>query len=225
MKKKWLIPAIILGSLGIIYFVGAVTGALRTATFPPGSNEPNIKSRSRIWMSNLSKPQRFSFICYNMADNPPEWTGGKWIMRLCGLPGDKVQIIDGILFVNGKDADAAFNLKKGYMLSIEDLKKLGSTYMRDHRDEIQVMENDSVYVTLETDLYRNNSLHGTLVIDTSTADIQKIYDHPWTRDNFGPIIVPEGKFFVLGDNRHGAADSRYTGFIDQANYVGTVLFK
>ena len=43
------------------------------------------------------------------------------------------------------------------------------------------------------------------------------------RDNLPKLTVPEGKYFVMGDNRDGSHDSRFWGFVDRSAIIGKAL--
>jgi len=47
--------------------------------------------------------------------------------------------------------------------------------------------------------------------------------HP-TRDNWGPLVVPQAQYFVLGDNRDNSEDSRYWGFVPRLAIHGRPWF-
>ena len=87
------------------------------------------------------------------------------IKRVVGVPGDKIQLAGGALYVNGKQ-----------------------------RKEHYVNANPCVSYT------------------------------PKTCD-FGPVEVPEGRIFVMGDNRAKSHDSRYFGAVPMENVEGQALLR
>ena len=45
-----------------------------------------------------------------------------------------------------------------------------------------------------------------------------------TLDEWGPLVVPAGHFWMMGDNRYNSKDSRYWSFVPRANIRGRPLF-
>lgn len=222
MKKYWWL--FLIGGLTACYIICSLLGILRFYYVPTGSNEPNIRPGAWILATRLSGPKRLDFICFHQG--PFEGAPASiWVKRLCGIPGDTVKMVDGILWVNGRNEDSSLNLKMGFVVPSGELKKLGEGYFTEELDQPQMMgsHSDSAYANIGTADFRKDGLKGRFAIDTTIIDEMKAqFGIVGTRDNFGPILVPPGKFFVLGDNRHSSADSRYTGFIDQQDYRGTV---
>ncbi|OUK04689.1 signal peptidase I [Lactococcus petauri] len=82
---------------------------------------------------------------------------------------------------------------------------------------IIALPGDTVYAT-QGKLYVNNRLSSTNYTEPVTEDFT-------LKEISGRETVPEGKLFVLGDNRSHSTDSRNYGFVDQKEVKGRVLIK
>jgi signal peptidase I len=45
-----------------------------------------------------------------------------------------------------------------------------------------------------------------------------------THDNWGPLLIPAGHYFMMGDSRYNSKDSRYWGIVPRENIRGRPLF-
>jgi signal peptidase I len=88
---------------------------------------------------------------------------------------------------------------------------------KDFIKRVVAVEGDTVRI-VNKKLYLNGlevpDPHAVYKEDTLfSAEVQK-------RDNFGPVSVPKGDLFVLGDNRDRSLDSRFWGFVPLADVRG-----
>lgn len=207
--------------VSVLWVIGRATNTFQYFNAPSSSNEPGIKKGDRFFASNLVKPKLLDFICFNT--ETPEFGKSIWVFRLCGLGGDVVEIRKGDLFVNNEPVDRKLSLMHSYYLPIEEYKKIKDSISIDE-DWLPDLTKDSVMLLLKDSYVSKNKLIAKRLITPATQQdefISGMFSNLWNTDNFGPIKVPADKYFVLGDNRHNAQDSRYIGFIARKDYVGS----
>ncbi|PVD51132.1 signal peptidase I [Terrimonas sp.] len=209
----------------LLWIAGRLTNAIQFFALSASSNEPTLKRGSYIFSSNLAKPKLLDFICFHY--NTQELGNQIWIFRLCGTEGDNIEIKNGVLFLNGKNVDAGLTLNHTFIMSNKDFNVLQDKFNPDPEQYYQIAA-DSFYFFTNEKFLKELNITGRKLIDkkgTENADVENIWQKKWNKDNFGPVTVPPGKYFVLGDNRDNAQDSRYIGFINKDDFAGTVLGK
>lgn len=239
MKKKLIITAAVFCSLvTVLCIVASITGMLQFYKIPTPANEPNIKQGEKVFVSNLKDPTLYNFIVFtsesadsiSMIGRPDRETGAQYLYRLCGVSGNIVEMKNGVLYVNNKNFDLGLNLNNQYKVTNTEFYSIeendinacaasGGMYM---------ISNDTGLVTFDNVLikkYQSKIKLVPFIMNNTANDSFKWYDkNPgWTADNFGPLKIPAGCYFVLGDNRHNALDSRYIGFVKKENIKGVVL--
>jgi len=218
--------AISIGALVVIRAGLSITGALNAFEIPTPANMPTITPGTKIYTSNIPDYKRLDLIIYNQV-SPMAPEKGTWIHRLVGMPDDWIEIKNGTLYVNGKNIDKLLRVMHNYMVSKNDYPQFKHNGLVS--DAAVLFDfgpyGDSALVSIE-DRKLNAVTRKKVKItkmDTKEPMIFRTFQQHWSIDNFGPLHIPKGKYFVMGDNRHNSADSRWFGFIDERNIVGVVL--
>ncbi len=135
----------------------------------------------RIWDA---EPERGDVVVFKL----PQDTSYDYIKRVIGLPGDRIQMRDGQLFIN----DEAIQREKTGEIDNPDITE----------------------VNRPVEVWRETLPNG---VSYDTLDLTKNGIGDDTRE----FVVPQGHYFMMGDNRDNSTDSRFTvGFVPHENLVG-----
>jgi signal peptidase I len=217
--------ALLLVILVGLWILARLMGWFNFYSVASGANEPTLKHKEYFFTTNLRQPERGDFICYLTTSPLTEGREETFVFRLCGLPGDTVSFREGVLFINGRMADSRYRIKHAYTIPSEALSRATSNYDV-NENEVAELSDSLMLVQLEDKHAHDPQLRAKrFLMPEGMGDemIQAHWGKAWNADYFGPVVVPEGHWFVAGDNRNNALDSRYTGFVPVADYVATVL--
>ncbi|MDF3416187.1 signal peptidase I [Sulfitobacter sp. M57] len=136
-------------------------------------------------------------------------SGRDYIKRLIGLPGDTVQVKQGLVYLNGEPVTV-----EDAGVFEEKMTAQGPQRLRPRCENGPVGEGGSCQKSRQIETLPNGVSHPILNIGNQQSD------------NTGVYSVPAGHYFFMGDNRDNSADSRLAqqvggvGFVPYENLIG-----
>jgi len=193
---------------------------------PTTANEPNLRMNSFQIVSNLKEPSIGDFIIYNYNDNLlGEHTR---VHRLCAFENDTIELRNGTLFINNINFDENLNLVQLYKINKFDFDQLNEDKIINESVFGTQIHKDTFLIGIEKVIAKKYKLESKRFVSPKSninKSIQEIYNEDWTLNDFGALVIPKNKIFVIGDNRDYSDDSRLIGLIDKNAIVGTILNK
>jgi len=191
------------------------TLAFEPFNIPSGSMTPTLLTGDYVFVSKFS----YGYSRYSMPFSPAFFqgrifnkdpdrgdvavfinphTGEDYIKRIVGLPGDRIQVVHGVLTING---EASKRERVGDFLE----REWDDTYHRPY----------------EILRYRYVETMPTGVKHEILGEPTSMPEDSLPQDNTTEFVVPAGHFFAMGDNRDNSLDSRLDlGFVPLENLVG-----
>jgi signal peptidase I len=209
MEKTLLVGDYLVANKLKYYFTDPKQGDIVTFRFPKieegtpeheSSKNNFIKVFHPIYINKKQSFAKFPMTAFHIT----YYARKNVVKRVIGMPGDIVEVRDKIVYVNGEEYTKGFEC---YGLA-EPSPPLSPRIIHDHRMPETMIDQISMNQWYEPYRVSNPA--------DSTA-VRKYFNRDW----FGPIKVPEGQYFVMGDNRDVSDDSRYWGFLDRRYITGT----
>ena len=155
----------------------------------------------------LGEPARGDVVVFRYPPNPSI----NYIKRLVGLPGDRVQVKDDHLIVNGQPVGATDlglygdGCYEGMHLAEE---TLGA-----HRHRIMFCPTPGDIGAEPLGTCNRNPPRSYVCVTEQAPGLPD-------KGDTDVIVVPPGSYLMIGDNRDNSEDGRYWGFVPEANLVG-----
>ncbi|MFD0764814.1 signal peptidase I [Mucilaginibacter lutimaris] len=221
MKTAWSIIGVILFSFICLWYILKATYIFAIFNVPTDANKPALMPGDKIYVSRFVKPGINKLLLLEKRGVPLS------VFRCIGAPNDIIEIKMGLLYRNGKQINEPL-IWNEYLIDKPTLKSIMG-YVANKGYDLHTVNDSIVRIAISKNDLKDLKLGLRQYVaskDSVNEMILKTYPGTtYNEDNFGPVKIPANSYFVLGDDRHNAADSRYIGFIKASEIKATVINK